>query len=201
MKKIYLFIFLLTTATLCCNAQFKQGDFEIGFSLGLGNISNTQESDNNDIIKDDSQTQNFLAFNIIPAYFIIDGLSFEPEIGYTAMQEVNPSFSLIGNISYTYRIPDQNFAPFIRIGYGLSNSINIMPGDKRLFNGSDELDIGILNGGFGIKFLIENSATLRIEVNYRTYYQTRDEGAYSGDNKREYSYRFISLMLGFSILL
>ena len=95
----------------------------------------------------------YFQLGVIPAYFVTDGLSIEPEINVLIQSQENveskPSLSFLANLAYNFNLAGKNFAPFIRLGYGLSNSLQIPAVIGGLGRVSDELKENILNGGAG----------------------------------------------------
>lgn len=68
------------------------------------------------------------------------------------LEESIPVFSFIPNISYNYQVPNNDkVALFGGLGYGLSNSNNLF---GLLVRKSNSFDVGIINTGAGIKYLI-----------------------------------------------
>ena len=140
---------------------FKKGDWELNFSASIGNLTTTRSSSSSGMYGSSSDSKSssmfYVQLGVIPAYFVTDGLSIEPEINVLIQSQEDvdskPSLSFLANLSYTFNLPEKKFAPFIRIGYGISNSLQIPAVIGGLGRVSEDLDVSILNAGVGFKFL------------------------------------------------
>lgn len=166
---------------------FKEGNWELNFSASLGNLTNTRSSSSSgsygSYSSEKSESMFYVQLGVIPAYFFTDGLSVEPEINVLFQSqesvESKPALSFLGNLAYSFNLPNKNFAPFIRAGYGISNSIQIPAVIGGLGRVSDKLDVGVLNAGAGIKILVSQKILIRTELNYRRYsYKTEISSIY-----------------------
>jgi opacity protein-like surface antigen len=177
---------------------FKQASWELNFTGSLGSIESNEEISSSYYYYNgsDSESRTYLQLGIIPAYYLIDGLAIEPEINMLAVETQKPAFLLIGNLAYTINLESSRFFPFIRAGYGITNSLQI-PVNGNLSRMSSDMDIGVLNLGAGLKTLLTENILLRTEINYRKF-------SYSdGDDYYSYSMDVssIALVFGFSVLL
>ncbi len=199
MKACIATVFIVLFAATA-SAQFKQGDLELTM---LGTAGSTTEkityssksSPLLDFESDDSHTYGYLS--LAPAYYFIDGLAGELELGLRAMEGVRPMQSIIINLAYTHQLPRSSVALFARAGYGMSNSYGI-PVFLELYGGrSDEFDISIINLGAGAKFLVGRTAFIRTELNYRI--QSMDDETDFSTTERTLS--SIALFLGVGIVI
>ena len=188
---------------------FKAGNWELNFSASIGSLTTSSKSSSSGAYgsysDDDSYSLFYIQLGVIPAYFITEGLALEPEINVLFQSQENveskPSLSFLGNLAYNFNLPGKNFVPYIRAGYGISNSMQIPVVIGGLSRVSDELDISILNAGAGFKVLISQNILLRTELNYRRY-SYKDENSYADyKSTHEYSLTSISGIFGFSLLL
>jgi hypothetical protein len=186
MKKHLITIVALIALYSTSYGHFKQGDLELGFNVGMGMMTTEYKF----LSKDYSESLNFFGLSVTPGYYIVDGFSIEPEIGITAIEEEYPSFFLLGNLSYTYIQTNSNWGPFIKLGYGISNSYNMFPGEKIYMHSSNEMDLSILNVSAGIKAILGNVLVLRSELNYRAISKDGSDSSLS----------WLSVLTGFSIL-
>jgi hypothetical protein len=174
---------------------FQGGDLELNFLLDAGMFSKGGGFANQ------SHSSTYFYFSVLPGFFLTEGLSIEPEINLLAVQDVRPGISIIPNISYTYLIPNERTAIYIKAGYGISNSLAFLGIPMRY----GDMNIGIFNTGFGIKYLISNSAALRIEINYkRSSYEEESlfynlNGFYT--TKSTETLENTKVLFGFSLLL
>jgi hypothetical protein len=130
----------------------------------------------------------------MPGYYLIDGLSIELEYGLMAVEDSRPFHSIIGNLSYTYPLPESSVALFARAGYGVSNGRALY---SVIMSGGGEMDYGILNLGAGAKILLSRMAYLRGEVNYRSY--SKSDSDEFGEST--YTLSHIALLFGLGIVL
>lgn len=184
MKNCFFIIILLLAFVSFSNlnAQFKQGNFEFGFG-GTGGWEKVSSVS--------SVEYKYVSLSLMPGYYVIGGLSIEPEIGMTFMEKIKPAFSLIGNISYTFLLPETSTAIFARVGYGITNSRNT-PGDITYYRGWGNNDANIFNLGAGAKFLIDPKVYIRSEILYRNI-------KWRGISDEEY--KFIVFLIGLGIVL
>lgn len=199
MRKTQVCIVLILVLSGTSIAQHK-GDVELSISGTLGSTSASSGGGSSD--------SKYAVLSVSPGVYLLDGLSIEPEIGWVAVQNESPSWLLLGNVSYTYPGIDQDHrvAPFIRVGYGLSNSYQILA-TQLLFRASDKLDVKVFNVGAGAKVVVVPKAFLRAEVYYRTFSWSYDWSSYNyssgGYVARTTDYKFSSLgvLMGMSIIL
>lgn len=187
---------------------FKKGNWELNFSASIGNLTSTRSSSSSGMYGSSSDSKSssmfYVQLGVIPAYFLTDGLSIEPEINVLIQSQEGvdskPSLSFLANLSYTFNLPEKKFAPFIRIGYGISNSIQIPAVIGGLGRVSDELEVNILNAGAGFKFLISRNLLIRTELNFRRCsYGSESSGSFYSMSY-DYSITSISGIFGFSVL-
>ncbi len=114
------------------------------------------------------QSEIFFNINVLPAYYIFKGFSIEPQFVFNTVKNQEPEFNFIGNLSYTIRIKESGFAPYLKLGYGVSNSVHSDAGNFGNYN-SDEFDIGVFNSAAGLKFLVSKKIALRGELNFKLY--------------------------------
>jgi hypothetical protein len=187
---------------------YKQGDWEFGFSANLGGSSKKTIETNTYRYSDTSQPANYnydrtekgihTHLGISTGYYLIDGLSIEPELNLNFNFE-GFSVSILSNLCYTFYIPQKNIFPYLKLGYGVSNN-----GDNS--NGLFEsLDFKTLNAGAGFKFMYYSGFALKMEINYKDLsgskkYSYSDQYS-SSSSKYEITTSVISISVGISILL
>jgi opacity protein-like surface antigen len=177
---------------------FKQASWELNFTGSLGSIESQSEYSSSYYYYSDSNSEShkYFQLGIIPAYYLVDGLAIEPEINMFAVETEKPAFLLLGNLAYTVNIKNSKLFPFIRAGYGITNSLQI-PVNGNLIRITSDMDIGVLNLGAGLKTLLTESILLRTEINYRKFSYS-DEGT---GYKYSMNISSIALVFGFSVLL
>ena len=154
-----------------------------------------------------STSRNYMVLSVSPAYYIIDGLSIEPEYNLNAVEGSQPSHSILLNLSYTYFVEGTKIAPFVHAGYGISNSQGIPSLPNVMVRVSDKMDVTILNAGGGLKILVGSGAALRFEVNYRSYRWDEEYSnniyypTYTSTTKEKYTNSHIGMLVGISLEL
>ena len=147
-----------------------------------------------------SESISFANISAIPAYYFFGGLALDVEASYLAAEKSKPGMWFIGNVSYTYRAAESKFAPFVRAGYGVGNAMSSFTGlqayPELIF---DSFDVGILNSGIGLKYLLADLVAVRSEFNYRrSSIKQSIEGV---DDKVEIKVSNLALWLGISLQL
>lgn len=191
------------------NAIFHKGNWELNFSASIGDLTTTEthltSGSNWNYTEDDSYSMFYLQLGVIPAYFLTDGLSFEPEINILIQSKTlivsKPSLSFIANLAYNFNLPEKNFVPFVRLGYGISNSLQIPTLIGGLTRVSEKLDVNVLNAGIGIKIIMAQRLLFRSEINYRRYSYGSESGSAYYNSSYDYTLTSISGIFGFSVLL
>lgn len=183
---------------------FKKGNWELNFSASIGNLTSTISSTGY-YSSEKSTSLFYILLGVIPAYFFTDGLSFEPEINLLIQNQEGtdnkPALSFLGNLSYTFNIPNKKFAPFIRAGYGISNSVQIPAVIGGLGRVSDKLNVSVLNTAVGFKVLVSKNVLFRTEINFRRYAYKYNSSSMYYQYSNDYTVTSISGIFGFSILL
>lgn len=209
MKRIYfmLAIFLIITSV---NAQvnekserkfYKQGDWELGFSSNIGSITiqtiqlqgwryglpfGSYEYSEKGI---------YLNLGVSTGFYIINGLSIEPELDINLCSE-GFSVSILSNLCYTLNLPQKKFFPYVKLGYGLSND------PKNSDDLFENIDFKTINAGAGVKLMYSSAMAFRVEINYRNL--NGSNTFYPGETysyKSESTTSVVSVSIGLSILL
>jgi opacity protein-like surface antigen len=190
MKK--LLVLILLTVAGSASAQFTKGSWEMGL---MGSISNVDIES-----YDFHQSQTVFNISVSPAYYVIDGLSLEPEIAFffNFDNADNPGYQLLLNAGYTFK-STKSFSPYIKAGYGFGNILTInFSGTQSVPTGNtknEEESLAIVNAGVGIKWLLGGSAAIKTELNYH------NQNLSSELLNTEDQYRNIGLLLGLSVFL
>jgi len=147
---------------------FKQLDWEISGSVSLGLCRISYESNSQDYIYGNNGDNLCAEISVLLGFFIIDGLSIEPELEYNFLP-YNAALSAIANISYTINIPRKNIYPFFKVGYGASDYTAYNYGSypnhyKGLF---ESLNANVINASAGLKIVQSSSFAVRLELNYK----------------------------------
>ena len=193
---------------------FKQGDFEINFSLNLGTGFTSYESDNTDkssyyYYYDHGDRPFVFLVSAAVGYCIIDGLSVEPEFDINFITDAEISTTILFNAIYNFNIPKKSIYPFIKLGYGISN----FNSDYYYYdyNSNDNsLSTGVLNLGAGLKIAYSSGMALKLELNYKRFtysspytYYYYNEYTYEGETRTadlSVAVDAITLSIGYSIM-
>jgi hypothetical protein len=203
MKRLIWIVTLLITNIPLCFSQFEKGDVELSLIGTAGYQKETTPSYSN------SESTGYIFINTCVGYYIINGLSIEPQLGLLAVEHISPAQSVLMNLSYTGRIQNSSIALFLRGGYGIANAISSPILAYTPIGPRGKWDVHILNVGAGVKYLLKENIAFRCEINYRTekYPYEVYHYIYSG-----YSYSYITetidrtissygIMFGFSVIL
>ncbi len=170
---------------------YRQGDWEFRYSSNIGSIS-IQTIDLTYYNYEENGI--YLNIGIATGFYIINGLSIEPELDINLCSE-GLSLSVLGNLCYTFYIPQKNIYPYIKLGYGVSNDPK---NTDELFA---KLDFKTINSSAGVKFMYFQGMAFITEINYRNlsgsnifYPGTPD--SYTTESKSS----IISVLVGISIL-
>ena len=137
----------------------------------------------------------YLNIGIATGFYIINGLSIEPELDINFCSE-GLSLSVLGNLCYTFYIPQKNIYPYVKLGYGVSND------PKNTDDLFRNIDFKTINAGAGVKFMYFPGMAFITEINYRnlsgsyTFYQGTPD-SYTTESTSS----IISVLVGISILL
>lgn len=208
-----LFFLSFVTLNANCLAQdtaytknpFSAGSIELGASGSIGSytssVSYSAYGYGNQFSGAEEYSTNYFSLSLLPAIYISDGFAVEPETDFFFLKDHTPDLSVLLNLSYTYFPGKGKACPFFRIGYGITNSLKIPVNSNTLQKASNELDIKVLNFGTGLKIPFGNVIAFRSELNYRIYSSDKDENQYGYSSKSKTNNKFLSVLLGFSVLL
>lgn len=164
--------------------QIEKGSWEMSLAGTFGSVSTSTNGS-------DGESTSLLSLAARPGYYLTDGLSIEPEFYWTAIEEQRPLFSIAANVSYTFRVSESGFSPFLLAGYGLGNGIPLF--QRLMFRSSNEMDVSVLNLGGGLKYFVTTSVALRAEYRYQRFNQEEDSN--------ETTANWHTILFGFSVFL
>lgn len=177
------FIIILLTTSLTAQVKnisgrqkFQQFDWEcaVAFSIGLSSTS-FESSEQNYYGNGNGDSEFYSEISLALGFFILDGLSIEPEIEYNFFSD-DATLSIIANVAYTFNIPRKKIYPFIKVGYGISGftvyRYYYYGGTNGLF---ESLDAKVINAGAGLKIVQSSSFAMRIELNYKNISYTQSQ--------------------------
>jgi hypothetical protein len=192
---ISMFIVFFSVSSVV-NAQTKQGKWELSLSGYAGSIKESYKvTSPYGHYDDEGEAQSYILLALCPGYYFSNAIEFEPEILWTAQEDVPPAFALSANIAYNFNIPDSKVMPFFLIGYGIANGI---PLTQRLIGrSSDKMDIGFFSIGAGLKIFIAEPVALRIEYRYQSFKRETSNSGFSSERTTTIQ----NFLLGFSFLL
>jgi hypothetical protein len=144
-----------------------------------------------------SQNSSVIYGSIIAGYFITNGLSIEPELGFTFVKDADPGLSFITSLCYTNFNSGNTVATYVKVGLGISNCITYP--NLNLHNRiNTDGNVIILNGGLGLKSLISKDVYFRTELNFRHFDLTTKSNYGTKVDSKDL---LISLVFGISVIL
>jgi opacity protein-like surface antigen len=150
------------------SAQLTQGSWEMSMSASMGSVSSaTEYTYGGKTSTYEGEAESYISLAFRPGYYIIDGLSFEPELVWTATEGNEPAIAVLAGLSYTFTIPQSPVAPFILVGYGIGNGIPVA--QRLIGRTSNEFDVAALNAGGGLKVFVSPNIAFRAEYRYQRY--------------------------------
>ncbi|MFZ1978685.1 MAG: hypothetical protein WAV76_12080 [Bacteroidota bacterium] len=99
-RKLFITLLFLMSSTVF--AQFEKGNIELTLSGTAG-----YEKESPSASLNNSESIGYAMLNISVGYYLINGLSVEPQIGFLEMEKSFPSQSALLNLSYMYSILNQ----------------------------------------------------------------------------------------------
>ena len=185
---------LLFGLALSASGQTEQGSWEFSLSSNLGLVSRSSEySSPYGSSQSEGEPEGFLTLALRPGYYLADGLAFEPEFLWTAIEGIPPSFSLSGNLAYNFRIEGSRATPFVLLGYGLGNAIPIF--QRVAVRTSDQWNIPVVNAGAGVKFFATEQVAVRLEYRFQRYSQEESSGSGSWKSSTQFHNIFMGIAL------
>lgn len=157
MKKItnifLLFLTLLILSDITFAQPVKDKKFEFSTSASIWNVKFHGQ-----------ETETLINVPIRLGFFVFKGLEIEPELFLTIPEGEDLGYLLLANISYNFKV-SAKFIPFILAGGGYGNS-------EQSFSVVYDYDTDILavNFGGGIKYLVSNSAAIRMDYRFTKYF-------------------------------
>jgi hypothetical protein len=159
---------LALAMTAMTAAQVTRGSWELSLSATMGSVASSTEytyGGKTSTYEGDAET--YLSLALRPGFFVVDGLSIEPELLWTAIEGDQPAIAVLGGLSYTFAITESPIAPFILVGYGIGNGIPIT--QRLIGRTSSEFDVSALNAGGGLKIFVSPNVAFRAEYRYQRY--------------------------------
>ncbi len=157
MKKLLKFSILTFLLLVFVKGTFAQPvkgkKFEFSTSASIYNVK-----------EKDGETETLINIPLRIGYYIFRGLEIEPEFLLTIPEESEETgYFILVNLAYNFKASEK-IIPFVLAGGGYGNGYTAY---KLVF----DWDMGVtaLNFGAGIKYLVGNSAALRIEYRFTKY--------------------------------
>ena len=111
----------------------------------------------------DQETETLVNIPIRLGFFLYKGLEIEPELFLTIPEGEDLGYLLLASLSYNFKLSDK-FIPFILAGGGYGNS-------EQSFSVAYDYgaDIFAIHFGGGIKYLVSDSAAIRMDYRFTKY--------------------------------
>lgn len=189
MKVASIFILLV----LCAAGSFSQHipgkRFELSFSGGYESVSSGSSSGSG-------------VFLLTPrlGYFVFQGIEIEGEGTMAFAGGSDPAYVFNGNLSYNFPLEGRAF-PFILVGLGVANSVPTFNVPILTFN---HTSLGVLNLGVGIKALVGENVSMRVEYRYQKFTGSQQieplfTYPYYANGAMDIDIHLTSVMAGFSV--
>jgi hypothetical protein len=169
MRQFLIFSIMSFILSALAQAQYRQGDGELMLLGTVGSVTTTTEltfSDPSVAGSTSSSERLYLYLAATPAYFLINGLSAELELGLRTLKGVQPAQSAVLHLSWTQSRRRSIVAWFVRGGYGVANGLAV-PVYDNISRLTDGFDVGVVSLGAGLKIRPAGRGLIRIEANYR----------------------------------
>lgn len=151
--KIFLLILLFLVLSEATFAQpVKNKKFEFSTSASIWNVK-----------FEGTETETLINIPIRLGFFVFKGFEIEPELFLTIPEGEDLGYLLLANVSYNFKVSNK-FIPFILAGGGYGNS-------EQSFSVVYDYgaDIFVINFGGGIKYLVSDSAAIRMDYRFTKY--------------------------------
>lgn len=192
----FLLLSALVTAFLPAISQTEKGSWELSFTGNAGSYSQKSEyTSGGQTHTNEGEARSYAALDFRAGYFLVDGLSLEPEFYFLGVEKTLPTYNLGVNVAYTFTIPESPVRPFLIAGYGTGNGIPMM--QRLLARESENLDIPVLRVGGGLKVLLNRWVALKVEYRYERYTDEQSTQYYSSKTVSNYG----NILFGFSFFL
>lgn len=142
----------------------------------------------------DGETETVVNLPIRIGFFIFKGLEIEPELFLTIPEDSEDTgYIILANLSYNFKT-SENLMFFLLGGGGYGNG-------SRLFDFVWDNDMGVTvyNFGAGIKYLVGDSAALRIEYRFTKYSGEKTETGWWRDWTDKLDRTDNNILIGLSI--
>lgn len=151
-----LLVFVLAEGALAQPVQDKK--FEFSVSASMWNVK-----------WGDMETETLINIPVRIGYFIYKGFEIEPEVFLSIPEDREGTGILfLGNVSYNFKASEK-LIPFVLGGIGFGNSVQSFG----VALDTDE-SLTVYNFGAGVKFIVGDSAAIRIEYRFTKYGKKED---------------------------
>jgi hypothetical protein len=148
---VILFVFIISDHSFAQPLEGKK--FEFSTSASMWNIKS-----------DGGETETLINLPIRMGFFVFKGLEIEPELFFTIPEESEDiGYIIIGNLSYNFKTSG-NLMLFALGGAGFGNGQRLL--DLVV---DQEMGVTVYNFGAGLKYLVGDSAAIRIEYRHTNY--------------------------------
>ncbi len=142
--------------------SYGAGSFEARLNTGIGLSSIKENRPFNNYIYTGSNREIYFNLNTSIGYYIIDGLSVEPELGFNLNFD-GVTAMVIGNLCYTFNNDSRSTYPFAKASYGFTDILNYANSNAGIF---ESLNYKVIGVGAGLKFLQTSSRAFLLEITY-----------------------------------
>ena len=178
---VIFFVFLISAHSTAQPLEGKK--FEFSTSATMWNVKS-----------DGGETETLINLPIRMGFFVFKGLEIEPELFFTIPEESEDiGYIILGNLSYNFKT-SENLILFVLGGAGFGNG-------QRLLDLVMDQDMGVTvyNFGAGMKYLVGDSAAIRIEYRHTNYSGEKSETGWWGDWTDKLERTDNNILIGISI--
>ena len=149
--------------------------------------------------KEASEGSWILTLPIQTRYFVTQNIGIGAELIFTDEKgEQNTGYILNGIVEAAFPTPD-GIIPFLNAGYGISNGSYII--DRLAIKNYDNVTLGVLNLGAGIRIPFGKKVFGKTEVRYQKFTGEYKYDTFFGTQAIDIGTTYVNVLFGFSLLL
>ena len=192
---------ILLSLNISVLAQINGNRIELSASGTFGLVNSSYESSSpNYNYTSEGKFNYYILSNIRFGYFLNTHFEIEPEIQLLFLENIDPTYSINGNITYNFDIDSSKLKPFLLVGYGIGNAVpifvSLIPQDLVENN---SLTVHQINIGFGLKVFVTDDIAIRTEYRFRQY--KYDKNYLNISTVEKYTRTFHNILFGISFFL
>lgn len=149
--------------------------------------------------KDATESNWILTLPIQTRYFVTQNIGIGAEVIFTdGKGEQNTGYILNGIVEVAFPTPD-GIIPFLNAGYGISNGSYVI--DRLALKAYDDVNLGVLNLGGGIRMPFGEKVFGKTEVRYQKFSGEYKYDTFFGTQTIDIATTYVNVLFGLSLLL